>query len=111
MSPRATALILGASASLLASCSLAAPPTRDSEPSVREVRIEALPPESPEHGLFGQPLTQHTLLARIDALAHDDKARGILLRMGPLEGAFARAAELARALPDGRFELRASTCP
>lgn len=89
--------MIGASASLLA-CSLPETPAAPSEPSVRELRIEALPPESPEHGMFGQPLTQHTLLARIDALANDDNARGILLRMGPLEGAFARGVELAKAL-------------
>lgn len=95
MSLRLIALITAGSA---LACSLPEPPKVLSEPSVRELRVEAMPPESPEHGLFGGPYTHHALLARIAQLKADDKARGIVLRLGPLEGAFARAIELADAL-------------
>ena len=50
-------------------------PKAPSEPSVRELRVEELPPESPEHGMFGEALTQHrrdsTLAAR-DAAGQAD---------------------------------------
>jgi len=83
---------------LLIACSLPKAAKVLDQPSVRELRVESALPESPEHGMFGEALTHHTLIARIDALAGDDNARGILLRLAPLEGAFARASELASAL-------------
>jgi len=83
---------------LLLACGMPEPPAALTEPSVRELRLEALPQESPEHGLFGEPFTHFGLIDRIEKLAKDDKARGIVLRAGPLEGAFARSAELTRAL-------------
>src|SRR5689334_12025303 len=89
------ALLLGASA--CGDDELAAQ-LEPSEPEARELLLERLFGESPEHALLGTSTTFHMLLERIAKLRDDGDVRGILLRLGPLEGAFARAGELAEAL-------------
>lgn len=98
MSLRALRFVALLLCSFSLACSMPQAAELPSEPSVRELRVEAALPESPEHGMFGEALTHYTLIKRIEALAGDDSARGILLRLEPMEGAFARASELARAL-------------
>lgn len=95
---RATGPVALVLCSFALACSMPEPPKKPTEPSVRELRVEAALPESPEHGMFGPPATHHALLDRIAALASDELARGILLRLAPMEGSFARASELASAL-------------
>ncbi len=73
-------------------------PVPASEPEARELRLSGLFGESPEHALLGSSTTHHALLERIEALREDKNVRGVLVHLGPLDGAFARASELAAAL-------------
>jgi protease-4 len=79
-------------------------------PQARELRIESLPKESPEEGLFASAATHHALLERLRELEQDDDVRGILVRMAPLGGAFARARELSTVLATLRAAKKPVHC-
>jgi protease-4 len=96
--------------SLLLSCALCAPcvamtacgnpdspAKRKSE--LRVVHLDALAHESPESGGFGQEKKTHReLLDQLHGFVEDDAVKGLLLHVGELRGAFARARDVRDAL-------------
>lgn len=99
MSPvRLTALTAIFGSLCLAACgNPAAPSKRASE--LRVVHLDGLREESPESaGLGPQGKTHRALLDQLFELAEDEKARGALVHVGELRGAFARARDLRDAL-------------
>lgn len=100
-SRRAAGLI--ALACLVASCGGegAEPPEPEGsgEPEVRELWLLSAPVEGSQPELFARPQPSLTdALRRIDAVARDEPARGLFLRVGPLGGAWGRIADLRSAL-------------
>jgi len=94
----ATAVLLG-----LCACGDAepAPPPSEGpgEAEVREIFLDAPPVEGGEAQLFSAPRpTLGDALVRLDAVARDEDAKGLFLRVGPLGGAWGRAADLRAAL-------------
>jgi protease-4 len=107
--PRARALAVCLLA--LAGCDAqGALPEAPQGPDARELRIELLPKESAEESLFGTGATHHALLERLRELEQDGDVRGVLVRMGPLEGSFARAGELSAALAGLRAAKKPVHC-
>lgn len=69
------------------------------QPSVREIVLDAAPSESSSAGLFSSPgATLREVLSRVEEIRTNDKAKGILLRVGPFGSGWARSADLARSL-------------
>lgn len=67
--------------------------------AVHELELPGPLSESPEAGLFsGGMITHHELVDRLHELADDSHARGLLLQVSGLGGAYARTGDLRRAL-------------
>jgi protease-4 len=87
----------------LAACSPSRPVKTGS--ALQVIRIEQAADESPEEqsGLGGSSGPTHaSLLERIHDLASDKLTKGVLLELGPLHGAWARAADLRTVLLEVR---------
>lgn len=68
-------------------------------PSLRELVLDHAPTESASVGLFSTPgATTREVLARLNEIRTDDKAKGVFLRIGPFGSGWARSADVARGL-------------
>lgn len=88
---------------LLAACTDGAPepppPEGSGEPEVRELWLDAAPVEGSALSLFSGPQPSLTdALRRLDAVTRDETARGLFLRVGPMQGAWGRVADLRAAI-------------
>jgi protease IV len=75
-------------------------PPEPSGPELRVIRLDQALQESPEETGFGGAggVTHSALIDRIHALIDDKDVKGVLLELGELHGAWARAADLRAAL-------------
>jgi len=106
---QSTFMILATLASLTASCGgeKAAP----SEPNVRELRLLQAFPDGAEHDPFSRPQpTLHDALVRIWDATADEKVKGLLVRVGPLQGAWGSVGDLVEALRQFRTVNRPIHC-
>jgi protease-4 len=70
----------------------------DGVAEVREIVIESPPAEDGSSAFLGsQEATLGDVLRRLRAVARDDDAKGLLLHVGPMSGAWGRALEIADA--------------
>jgi len=71
----------------------------DGTPEVRELVIEGPPIEGGNPAGFGpQPPTVGDVIRRLNAVANDEDAKGLFLRIGPIGGAWGRTLDLAQAI-------------
>jgi protease-4 len=78
---------------------------------IRVVRLDAPLSESEARGAFGGgQITHHALLERLQAMPDDPSVAGLMLEVGALQGAFARAHELASALAEIRKAKKPVHC-
>jgi protease-4 len=108
----AAALILLASTTVLAvsSCKNEEAPPLD-EPAVRELRILQSFPDRAEQDPFSRPQpTLHDVLTRIWDASANENVKGLLLRVGPLQGSWGSVKDLTEALEGFRSETRPIHC-
>src|SRR5688572_29701084 len=71
----------------------------DRQPELREILLDEPPAEGTQPSLFAGPRpTTRDVVNRIEAVRRDSWAKGLFLRLGPMGGAWGRAADLADAL-------------
>ncbi len=81
------------------------------EPLVRELRILGALPDGSEHDPFGRPQpTVHDVLQRIWDATEDENVKGLLLRVGPLQGSWGSVGDFIEALNDFRAADRPIHC-
>jgi protease-4 len=81
------------------------------EPVVRELRILEAFPDGAEHDPFTRPRpTLHDILTTIWDATEDEKVKGLFVRVGPLQGAWASIGDIAEALNRFRSESRPVHC-
>src|SRR5690242_6704158 len=103
--PRARAILFGtlllsAGAGSFAACGQ---PPKPAGSELRVLHLDAMAEESPEDtGLEASARTHQALLEHIRELAKDASVKGLLLQVGELHGAWARGAELRKALDEVR---------
>jgi protease-4 len=81
------------------------------EPVVRELRILSAVPDGSEHDPFGRPQpTLHDVLGRIWDATDDENVKGLLVRVGPLQGTWGSVGDLIEALRGFGSEDRPIHC-
>ena len=81
------------------------------EPVVRELRILGAVPDGSEHDPFGRPQpTLYDVLLRIWDATEDENVKGLLVRVGPLQGSWGSVGDLIEALGSFRAEDRPIHC-
>lgn len=80
-------------------------------PEVHELRLLQAFPDGAEHDPFARPQpTLHDVLERIWEATEDENVKGLLLRVGGLQGAWASVEDLVEALNEFREETRPIHC-
>jgi protease-4 len=81
------------------------------EPVVRELRLLQAFPDGAEHDPFARPQpTLHDVLSRIWDATDNEKVKGLLVRVGPLQGSWGSVGDLVEALGEFRAEDRPIHC-
>ncbi|KPK15567.1 MAG: hypothetical protein AMJ62_08620 [Myxococcales bacterium SG8_38] len=109
---RRSALILAAMVTSFSmmSCSRGDEPASRG-PVVHELRILEPFPDGAEHDPFELPQpTLHDILERIWESTENNDVRGLFIRVGPLQGAWASVGDIAEALDDFRSDKRPVHC-
>ncbi len=85
--------------------------TKSDEPVVHELRILEPYPDGAEHDPFELPKpTLHDIVDRIWESTRDEKVKGLLVRVGPLQGAWGSVGDIIEALDEFRAEQRPVHC-
>ena len=108
--PRTALILLPVLASLVpASCSQ---DEKESDaPVVRELRFLQAFPDGAEHDPFVPPKpTLHDVLERVCEATEDERVKGLLVRVGPLQGTWGSVGDLIEALGKFRVESRPVHC-
>ncbi len=91
------------------SCNRSESDTHEAE--VRELRILQPYVDGAEHDPFSRPHpTLHDILVQVWRASDDERVRGLLVRVGPLGGAWGSVGDLREALDDFRAEARPIHC-
>jgi protease-4 len=109
---RPSALVLAAMVTslLMTSCSYGKEPASD-EPVIHELRILKPFPDGAQHDPFKLPQpTLHDILDRIWGSTKNEHVKGLLLRVGPLEGAWGSVQDIVEALGEFRADQRPVHC-
>lgn len=81
------------------------------EPSVRELRLLQAFPDGAEHAPFARPTpTLHDVLTQIWDATENEQVKGLLLRIGPMQGAWGSVEDLVEALTAFRADNRPIHC-
>ena len=105
------ALILLSVLAFLATASCSSKKEESDEPVVRELRFLQAFPDGAEHDPFAPPQpTLHDVLERVWEATDDERVKGLLIRVGPLQSAWGSVGDLIEALGAFRSENRPVHC-
>ncbi len=108
---RRTALILLPVLASLVAASCSQNEEESDVPVVRELRFLQAFPDGAEHDPFVPPKpTLHDVLERIWEATEDERVKGLLVCVGPLQGTWGSVGDLIEALGDFRAESRPVHC-
>ncbi len=110
---RARALILLAAlvVPFVSSCESSSEPSEPEGPVVRELRLLKPFPDRSEQGPFAGPKpTLHDALTQIWEATDNEDVKGLLVRVGPLQGTWGSVDDLIEALNEFRTETRQIHC-
>jgi len=108
---RHTALILLSLLASLVAASCSQNKEQSDAPVVRELRFLQAFPDGAEHDPFVPPKpTLHDVLERVWEATEDERVKGLLVRVGPLQGTWGSVGDLIEALGEFRAESRTVHC-
>ena len=108
---RHAALIILSVLASLAATSCSEKKEESDEPVVRELRFLQAFPDGAEHDPFAPPQpTLHDVLERVWEATDDERVKGLLVRVGHLQGAWGSVGDLVEALGEFRADTRPVHC-